>query len=69
MADAARSFIEAVHCEAGEPRALKHLVDLVAAHPELRQEIPGLEGEIEDCITAFNAARHAIEEQVKHPDR
>lgn len=52
--EAARSFLQSVHCEAGDPRALHHLEQLVAKHPEVAADFPDLSGEMEKC-------RHAVE--------
>ena len=47
----------AVRAEARDPRALKHLEDLVAAHPEIVEEIPDLLEQVEACRTAVTAVR------------
>ena len=61
--EAARSFIQALHCEAGDPRALRHLGDLVEAHPEIVTEMPNIQGELESCSMAVEAAKLVRKEQ------
>jgi len=55
--EAARSFIEAVHCEAGDPRALRHLQELVDEHPEIADAIPDIQEQIQSCAKAVEAVR------------
>ncbi len=55
--EAARSFIEAVHCEAGDPRALYHLQELVDEHPELADAIPDIQEQIQNCAKAVEAVQ------------
>ncbi len=57
FAEAARCFIAAVQAEAADPRALRHLEELVAAHPEVAAEVPDLDRQVELCRTAVGAAR------------
>ena len=56
-AEAARSLIEAVHCEAGDPRALHHLQDLVGAHPEIADAIPDIHARLASCAKAVDAVQ------------
>jgi tetratricopeptide (TPR) repeat protein len=49
---AARSFIQAVHREVSDPRALEHLRELVEAHPEIQTDIPDIHEQLERCSTA-----------------
>lgn len=57
-AEAARCFIDAVKAEAADPRALGHLEDLLAAHPEVARDVDGLEQELERCRSAVALARN-----------
>jgi tetratricopeptide (TPR) repeat protein len=57
--EAARSLIQAVRCEAGDPRALEHLQELAEAHPETVEEIPDLHEQLKACAAAVAAARLA----------
>ena len=61
--EAARSFIDAVRREAGDPRALKHLEELVEARPEIAAEIPDLREQLESCSTAVAAAGLLLRQQ------
>ena len=56
-AEAARCFIDAVKAEAADPRALGHLEELLAAHPEVAGEVDGLEQALERCRAAVALAR------------
>jgi Flp pilus assembly protein TadD len=62
-AEAALAFIHAVHREAGDPRALQHLGELVGSHPEIVTEIPDIHGQLESCSMAVEAARLVRKEQ------
>jgi tetratricopeptide (TPR) repeat protein len=55
--EAARCLIQAVHCEAGDPRALEHLRELVETHPEIETEMPNIHGQIESGGMAVEAAK------------
>ncbi len=63
--EAARSFIEAVHCEAGDPRALNHLREMVEAHPEIESDMPDVRQQMESCGDAVDVARAMLR---KRPD-
>ena len=60
FADAARLFLEAVHREAGDPRALAHLEAMFQEHPEIADEIPNLPEQISQCRVAVETARRAV---------
>jgi tetratricopeptide (TPR) repeat protein len=51
-AEAAISYLTASRLNPKDPRALKHLDDLVATHPEVRRKIPGLKKQIDVCRKA-----------------
>lgn len=55
-AEAVRSFIDAVQANASDPRALRHLEELVGRHPETFAEIPDLRDQIEMCRLAVQFA-------------
>jgi tetratricopeptide (TPR) repeat protein len=55
-ADAARCYIKAVQANAGDPRALGHLEELLSKHEEVRGEIPDIEDRLEQCRGAVQAA-------------
>jgi tetratricopeptide (TPR) repeat protein len=42
-ADAAYHYLHAIEASPGEPRAFRHLEALASAHPEIRQELPGID--------------------------
>jgi len=49
-------FVRATQANATDGRSLRHLEQLVRAHPELLDKVPGLEGTVEDCRTAVRQA-------------
>jgi len=51
-AEAARTFIHAVQVNAADPRSLRHLERLAAAHPEVAVEMPDIAAQIETCRRA-----------------
>jgi tetratricopeptide (TPR) repeat protein len=57
--DAALAFVQAVKREAGDPRALRHLRELVGAHPEIAAEIPNIAEQVGRCASAVEAAKGA----------
>ena len=61
--EAAVAFIEAVHREAGDPRALRHLEALVGSHSEIATEIPDISDQLRSCSLAVEAALLARTEQ------
>jgi Flp pilus assembly protein TadD len=56
FADAALSYIAAVRVDARDPRALRHLEELVERHPEISAEIPDLSYQINMCRQAVKFA-------------
>jgi len=61
-AAAARAFIQAIHREASDPRALMHLEDLMEKHPEIASEIPDLGDQARSCRTAVETAKKTVEQ-------
>jgi tetratricopeptide (TPR) repeat protein len=59
FADAAESFMRATRTNATDDRSLVHLKDLVGDHPELYDQVPGLEEGIQMCMAAVEFARAA----------
>lgn len=59
ITESARNFIAAVQADAADPRALTALEKVVDAHPELADEIPGLDGQVVACRAAVDIAREA----------
>lgn len=55
--EAAKSYIKAVQANAGDPRALLHLEELVEKHKELLIDIPDLQSQIDKCKEAVDLAR------------
>jgi tetratricopeptide (TPR) repeat protein len=55
--EAIHCFIAAVKAEATDPRALRHLEDLIERHPGVRTEMPDLDHQLEMCRAAVTAAR------------
>ncbi|HMG21000.1 MAG TPA: hypothetical protein VK607_06770, partial [Kofleriaceae bacterium] len=63
LAAAAGSFVDAVKANASDPRALKHLEDLVAAHrAELAAEIQDLDELLDQSRLAVRTAARVNEE-------
>lgn len=54
--EAVESFVQAVHANPNDPRALRHLEDLIAQYPHLLTTPPGLTEKLADCR---EAVRHA----------
>lgn len=65
LAEAAANYIQAVKKEAGDPRALNHLQDLLARNPRLLKENPALVKELENCHDAVAFARKLIDRILK----
>ena len=62
--EAARMYIAAVHADAADPRALRHLTELAERHPEIVEEVPNIWHEISKCREAVEyAARCRWEKQ------
>lgn len=58
FAAAARCFIEAVQANAADPRALSHLEELLARHPEISCGMPDVHDELLKCRQAVHTAAH-----------
>jgi Flp pilus assembly protein TadD len=52
LAEAARSYVASVRADAADPRALRHLEELVERHSEVHELIPDLEHQIAKCREA-----------------
>jgi len=52
LALAAQCFVKATQANASDPRALKHLEDLIATHPEICADVPGLDETLATCRAA-----------------
>ncbi|GAB4581423.1 MAG: hypothetical protein Fur0022_41700 [Anaerolineales bacterium] len=55
--EAAKSYIKAVQVNAGDPRALSHLEELVANHSEILSDIPDIQYQIEKSKEAVELAQ------------
>jgi len=55
--EAAKLYIKAVQANAADPRALKHLEELVEKQNEVTADIPDIQAQIEKCREAVNIAR------------
>jgi tetratricopeptide (TPR) repeat protein len=49
---AAGCFVKATQVNASDPRSLQHLETLIAAHPEVLADVPGLAETLTDCQRA-----------------
>jgi tetratricopeptide (TPR) repeat protein len=56
LAEATKYFISAVRTNSTDPRALKHLEELVAAHPTLSTEVPDFDRRLQNCRDAVRVA-------------
>jgi Flp pilus assembly protein TadD len=52
LAHAARSYVGSIRADAADPRALRHLEELVERHSEVMDEIPDIENQIVQCREA-----------------
>jgi tetratricopeptide (TPR) repeat protein len=59
-AAAAEAFLRAVECCPGDPRALRHLEQLLAAHGGVAAEIPDLAARLDACRELVAAARRRL---------
>lgn len=55
--EAAKSYIKAVQANAGDPRALSLLEELVAKHKEILSDIPDIKTQIKQCKEAVGLAQ------------
>ena len=53
---AARCFVEATQANASDPRSMRHLESLIAAHPEILADVPGLAETLAECRRAVEFA-------------
>jgi tetratricopeptide (TPR) repeat protein len=60
--DAARAYVAAVRANAADPRALRHLEQLLEAHPDLEVRVPEIKEELGLC----RGAVAAVEKIQKH---
>lgn len=65
FAEAALCLVQSVKANAGDPRALNHLSDLLADHPELFKENPALVLELQFCRQANAFATGTINELIR----
>ena len=56
-AGAASRFVEATRADASDERSVRHLEDLVKAHPEILTEVPGVANDLESCREAVEVAK------------
>ncbi len=54
--DAARAFVDAVRANAADPRALRHLEELLAKHPDIATRVPEVGERLENCRKAVEVA-------------
>lgn len=52
FSQAARCYVAAVQANASDPRALQHLEQLFAAHPEIGLDVPNIQEQIQACRAA-----------------
>ena len=64
--EAARCFISATRANASDPRALKHLEELVREHPEVSLEMEDIEDRLRECR---EAVRIATDRQLRNGPR
>jgi len=57
LVEAAKHFIEGTLTCPGDDRSLRHLLELVEAHPDIKAELPTIEWDIAQCQDAVNRAK------------
>ena len=57
LEEAANLFVRATQVNATDARSLKHLEDLLCAHPELEARLPELPSQVEACRKAVSMAK------------
>jgi tetratricopeptide (TPR) repeat protein len=57
LEEAAKLFVRATQANATDARSLKHLEELMCAHPELEALLPELPNQVEACHKAVNMAK------------
>jgi len=72
LEEAAKLFVRATQVNAADPRSLKHLEELMCAHPDLEAQVPGLSADLEACREAvkfvLTSACHAETAKAFSPD-
>lgn len=63
-AEAAKNFIESTRANAGDPRALQHLEDLLKRQPGLLKDNPALLPELKKCQQASRFAKEMIQRYI-----
>jgi tetratricopeptide (TPR) repeat protein len=53
---AVRCFVKATQANASDPRSMKHLETIIAAHPEVLADVPGLAETLTECCRAVGVA-------------
>lgn len=59
-AEAAELYVRAVQLNPGDPRALRHLEQLVAEHGDAIADIPLLQAKVDECRAQVDAARRRL---------
>ena len=67
-ADAANCYIKAVHQNASDPRALKHLEELAEKHPTVTVDVPEFDAKLTACRMAVKKAAEAWDLKVSERD-
>ena len=67
-AGAASCYIKAVHQNASDPRALKHLVELAEKYPIVTVDVPKFDAQLEACQMAVKKAAEAWDLRVSERD-
>jgi tetratricopeptide (TPR) repeat protein len=65
LAEAVDAFVQAVHHNPGDPRALRHLEQLAAAHADAAARVPDLIAKIDACRERVDAARQRMMEYLR----
>jgi tetratricopeptide (TPR) repeat protein len=68
-APAAQCFVNATQADALDPRSLKHLEELIAAHPEVLEDVPRLDATLAACREAVAFATAQQLDQRAHWER
>jgi tetratricopeptide (TPR) repeat protein len=65
--EAALALIQAVQRNPGDPRALKHLDELVKSHPEIASTLPNIHEQVAGCSRVMGAVRLMRAEEFRKP--
>jgi CheY-like chemotaxis protein/tetratricopeptide (TPR) repeat protein len=68
LAKAAKCFISAVRKDSNDPRALKHLEELVVAHPTLAAELPDIDRQLQNCCDAVRVASEYRQKRLREQE-